>query len=157
MSLEKFAQNLCPDLQLAILRNLRNNSLLRNNARIDHLLIGELPSYSCNSEAYTTDGDGQFILTVKAKHVLIPIFEVAENPEIPYNELEKLNKEEVIKKFLEKSKILNTENELFSSLKEYSGKLIMQIKTDLAVLSAVDDEKNLIGFSIFEQIGVAKI
>ena len=165
-------------LKAGVKEGLYLESPLRNEFQVRPCSDGELPIFRNMKKAYfigengedvmeTTGGKrGEFNIGLnhcrKYKRMFIPFFEIACNPEIPFDANLKNKPAQETLDFLitsVKKALLEKETKLFKKLKKYlkTGKGIFCFRVDVEVLPAVDPECNRIGFSVFEQVGAAVI
>ena len=173
-----FAKIYVAPIKARIKEELYTESLLRNKFQVRPLDEAEIPLYPNKYVSYVVNETGCTInkvmggkssedsrglkipyLPISCKFVLFPLFEISCNPEIPYKDIKQLKSEEVLKKFVDKIVILQEENKYYDCLKNYTenGKGVFVIRVDLQVLIAVDTKKQIIGFSIFENVGAGVV
>ena len=96
------------------------------------------------------------------KKMCVPFFEIACNPQALYDSnLKDQPAQRTLDFFISSATktMLEKERKIFKKLKRYlkNGKGIFVLRVDLTVLPALDPDKNLVGFSIFEQVGAAVV
>jgi hypothetical protein len=179
--LNKFAQPYIIPIWQILKTELYAKSPLRTNFQIRPLDDGELSVYENEKKAYYYDVDNDIkpvnIIEIaggqyerkfvalhphclsKAKLVHVPLFEIGCNPLMPYKKAIKLSQEDVLRSFIKENTILEQEQNFYTKFKKclpksIKGQGVFAIRVDLTVLPAVDPKEDLIGFSIFEQIGI---
>jgi hypothetical protein len=186
--LSKEMTNFCspfiPHLRAGVKEGLYLESPLRNEFQVRPCSDGELPIFRNMKKAYYIGENGKDVMGItggkkepfldhcksakfldhckKYKKMYVPFFEIACNPEIPFDaDLKNKPAQDVLDYLIAfvKKALLKEETKLFKTLKRYlkTGKGIFCLRTDIEVLPAVDPENNRIGFSIFEQVGAAVI
>jgi hypothetical protein len=151
----------CYDGELPFFRNMKKAYYIGENG-VDVLeVVGGKKEYGSNP------GDRTYLAYATAfdhckrhKKMCVPFFEIAHNPEILFDaDLKNKPAQDVLDFFIASVKkgFLEEETKLFKKLKRYlkKGKGIFCLRTDIEVLPAIEPENNRIGFSIFEQVGVA--
>jgi hypothetical protein len=139
-------------------------SSLRNKFKIVEINGSTfLPYVPCNKSASVIQENGEDIERCKAifyrgKNVVaVPFFEISYNPEMDAENIRGMSKEEYVNAFTKGSTILKSEESIWKKMKKYirRRKGYLFIRTNPVVLEAHDPKNKKIGYSIFEQIGVA--
>ena len=146
-------------IRMSLKNILYRDSEIRNKFQVR--VFGEdLPILDNNKIAYIIAENGEDITSITSKRICIPYFEIAENLLISSTDFDKMKESEIVNYFIKESKIIESENNLFKKLKHYfitGSKGTFGIRVDIQVLTANDDDKQLKGFMIFEQIGACVI
>lgn len=155
--LEDFAKPFVKRIAKKLKEQLCAESPLRTKFQVNLVPQGELPFYDNNSKTFYYEGR---VSKTSARRLLIPLFEIECHPLISYSILEKLSPKKIIESFLKIStEILEKEKGIYNKIMEAAenkkGKGKFVIKVDLTVIPSVQPEKNLVGFFIFEHVGVA--
>lgn len=157
-SIKKFSIALVPLLKSAIKDQLYKESPLRNDFQVRPLDKGELPLFY-GGPSYIIGEDCQTVLNVSQEKVCVKVFEMSCNPKVAFDVLMGKTIQEAFNHFLKLSSdfMLAEETRIHGLVKEYEGKGIFIIRVDVQVLVANDYGHKKMGFSIFENVGVAKI
>ncbi len=128
-------------------------SKLRQAFRIDNLR-GAPPIYDKSGDTYIVDESGSFIIQITdaIDRVSIPIFEIAYNPLIRYEDAMLLSDHEIVDRFTRGAPMVRSEDKLYEKLKHHKGQGILAIRQDITVLPSrmgLDLE-----LSAFETIGI---
>jgi hypothetical protein len=178
--LADFAIRFSEPLKIALKEQLYAKSPLRNEFQIRPLEGGETPIYENRKRVYVVREGADMAVWVKGgycpsaalhssfahlgiegKLFLVPLFEIASNPLFPFSSFSGMSNKEILTTMFSskgcKGSILEEEIKWYKKMKKYHGKGIFVIRTDLQVLVSNEPKKQLIGYSIFEQIGIAII
>jgi hypothetical protein len=154
----------CKAIQNHITSELKEKSPLRNEFETVPIngrnLLQIIP---CKKQAYVFKENGEDIEELKAKSyrgrsvVTVPLFEISYNPELDADAVKGMSPNEYVKTFTKGSAILKLEKTIWKKIKKASrgGKGYLVVRQNPVVLEAHDPANNKIGYSIFEQIGVA--
>ena len=165
--LSNFSSRTGDEINFRIKDKLYETSLIRNKFKIRPLADGEFSIIRNKKGVYCISEQGDTAvkaLATRNNEFFIPLFEISSNPEFLYKNFENLSLNESINYTVNKCypAILKAEddiyNKLMNSRNNYKGTLF--IRTDLHTLPANEffpdtPEKDLIGWSIFENIAIA--
>ena len=155
--------NLCKAIQEQITSELMEKSPLRKEFEVVQLNGRRLlPLIPCKDRAVAIveGGVSAELKPVQRRGrrvVSVPLFEIAYNPEEDADTVKGMSKKEFVRTFTKGCGILKGEKDIWKRLKKVakSGKGYFIIRKNPVVLEAHDPKNNKIGYSIFEQIGVA--
>jgi len=154
----KFAMEHVVWLKQEIKTELYDKSPLRNKFQVRPLGNGEIGSFKIKRGGFYLNECATKVEKVSGKKwMLIPLFEIACCPEFPYKEVKGLKQDALVEKFAKACyPMLKEETRLYKDIRRQSktGKGIFIIRTDLQVLPANYPEKGLIGYSVFENVGI---
>jgi hypothetical protein len=145
-------------LRRAIKDELYNKSPLRNEFQVRPIDSAEVIILNYTTDAHVIDEKSMQVVKIQSEKtsLYVPLFEIGDFLKVPNNAFT-IEKKELLDSLVKQSVILKEEEKLYEKMKPYKGKGVFTILVDLQCLPCFDTNTKELSFSIFENVGLAKI